>query len=499
MPATSSPDGDTTGTGDPLAALHDALIAWLPTQRWFPAKGREIAGVRTVSHAVVSAPGESPTVEHAVIGVSFADTAAVAPGDPAASAGDPPAEERYQLLLGVQASPPADVEYAVIGRRDGDVVYDGLADGRISRLFLSLITENATRGTLRFVAEPDTEAPVVGPGRPLIGEQSNSSVIYGERAIMKLFRRATAGLNPDLELHRALRRQGSGEVAPLLGAIEGELPAGSGGVEPMTVAMLQGYASNSADGWSMAAASVRDLLAEADLRADEVGGDFAGEAHRIGKTVAAVHLELAAALGTAPLDARGAAEVEAWMLERLERAAAAVPGVAEQRDAVAGVLRGVTSAEPSTVQRIHGDLHLGQELRTPTGWLIIDFEGEPSKPLADRVRPDSPLRDVAAMLRSFDYAAFHQLSEWEQSADDSDPQLERRAQEWADRNRSAFCDGYAEASGTDPRDFPELLRAYELDKAVYEVLYETRNRPGWVSIPLRSMRRLLTPAGRGER
>ncbi|MDD7942125.1 aminoglycoside phosphotransferase [Actinomycetospora lutea] len=475
MPATSSPD-------DPLAGLHDALLAWLPSQRWFPAKGREIAGLRTVGHAVVSAPGESPTVEHAVIGVSFAD----------ASGGS--AEERYQLVLGVQASPPADVEYAVIGRRDGDVVYDGLADGRISRLFLSLITENATRGPLRFVAEPDTEAPIVGPGRPLIGEQSNSSVIYGERAIMKLFRRATAGLNPDLELHRALRRQGSREVAPLLGAIEGELDG-----EPMTVAMLQGYASNSADGWSMAAASVRDLLAEADLRADEVGGDFAGEAHRIGKTVAAVHLELAAALGTQPLDARGASEIEAWMLERLDRAAAAVPGVAEQRDAIADVLRGVTAAEPSTLQRIHGDLHLGQELRTPTGWLVIDFEGEPSKPLADRVRPDSPMRDVAAMLRSFDYAAFHQLSEWEQSADDPDPQLERRAQEWADRNRSAFCDGYAEVSGTDPRDVPELLRAYELDKAVYEVLYETRNRPGWVSIPLRSMRRLLTPAGRGER
>ncbi|MEJ2885613.1 maltokinase N-terminal cap-like domain-containing protein [Actinomycetospora aeridis] len=489
MPATSSPDGT-----DPLGGLHDALLAWLPTQRWFPAKGREVAGLRTVSHSVVSAPDETPGVEHAVIAVSFADAA-----DTAGSS-----EERYQLVLGVQQSPPADVEYAVIGRRRNeqggeDVVYDGLADGRISRLFLSLITENATRGPLRFIAEPDTEAPIVGPGRPLIGEQSNSSVIYGERAIMKLFRRATAGLNPDLELHRALGRQGSHEVAPLLGAIEGELPGESGAAEPMTVAMLQTYASNSADGWSMALASVRDLLAEADLRADEVGGDFAGEAHRIGKTVAAVHLELAAALGTQPLDARGAEEIEAWMLERLERAATAVEGVAEQREAIAAVLRGVTAAGPSTVQRIHGDLHLGQELRTPTGWLVIDFEGEPSKSLADRIRPDSPLRDVAAMLRSFDYAAFHQLGEWEQSADDPDPQLERRAQEWADRNRSAFCDGYAEVAGTDPRESPELLRAYELDKAVYEVLYETRNRPGWVSIPLRSMRRLLAPAGRGER
>jgi len=482
MPATSPPDG----SADPLGDLHDDLLAWLPGQRWFPAKGREIAGLRTVAHSVISTPDETPTVEHAVIAVSFTD------------AGGGSGEEQYQLVLGAQVHPPGDLEHAVIGRRRSgpvdEVVYDGLADGRVSRLFLALITENATRGPLRFVAEPDTEAPIVGPGRPLLGEQSNSSVIYGERAILKLFRRATVGLNPDLELHRALRREGSGEVAPLLGAIEGELDG-----EAMTVAMLQGYAANSADGWSMALASVRDLLAEADLRADEVGGDFAGEAHRIGKTVAAVHLELAHALGVRPLDADGARDVEAWMLERLDRAAAAVSDVAEQRDAIAAVLGGVTQAGPATVQRIHGDLHLGQALRTPTGWLVIDFEGEPSKPLADRVRPDSPIRDVAAMLRSFDYAAFHQLGDWEQNADDPDPQLERRAQEWADRNRSAFCDGYAEVAGTDPRDTPELLRAYELDKAVYEVLYETRNRPSWVSIPLRSMRRLLTGVGRAER
>jgi maltokinase len=187
------------------------------------------------------------------------------------------------------------------------------------------------------------------------------------------------------------------------------------------------------------------------------------------------------------------------MLERLERASGVVDGVAEQHDAIAAVYRGVSTAGPSTVQRIHGDLHLGQELRTPTGWLVIDFEGEPSKSLADRVRPDSPMRDVAAMLRSFDYAAFHQLLDWEQSVDGPDPQLERRAQEWAERNRSSFCDGYAEVTGTDPRENPALLRAYELDKAVYEVLYETRNRPGWVSIPLRSMRRLLTDTGAARR
>ena len=470
-------------TDTALEALVPALTGWLPGQRWFAAKGREVAGVRIVSHQDVTAPDASPAVTHAVIAVAFAD------GGP---------EDWFQLLLGSRPGLKGDLEHAVIGTVGDRTVYDGLADGEISRLLLSMIVDDTTAGSLHFVPEPGTEAPIVGPGRPLLGEQSNSSVIYGERAILKLFRRATPGLNPDLELHRALGREHSQEVAPLLGAIEGELPSDdpAAGAVPMTVAMLQDYASNSADGWSMALTSVRDLLAEGDLRPDEVGGDFAGEATRLGRTVAAVHTELARALGTARLDADGVRAVADWMLARLDHAAAAVPQVAERRAAIAAVLEGVTSAASTglLVQRVHGDLHLGQELRTPRGWLVIDFEGEPSRPLTDRVRPDSPLRDVAAMLRSFDYAAFHQLAEWEPgTGDTSSPpsHLQRRAQEWADRNRSAFCDGYAEITGADPREDVAVLRAYELDKAVYEVLYETRNRPHWLSIPLRSMERLL--------
>jgi maltokinase len=468
---------------DALEPLLGPLAAWLPQQRWFAAKGRTLSGVRGVAHQAVTGPDEVPGVEHAVIAVEFAD------GGPA---------EHYQLVLGSRPQLSGDLEHAHIGDRDGRAVYDGFADGQISRLVLELITTGATRGRLTFRPEPDVEQPIVGPGRPLLGEQSNSSVIYGERAIFKLFRRATPGLNPDLELHRALGREGSAEVAPLLGAVETEIDLGDG-PQPMTVGMLQDYASNSADGWSMALTSVRDLLAEGDLRADEVGGDFAAEAHRLGRTVAAVHTELARALGTQRLDTAGAEAVADWMIARLDLTADAVPAVAEQREAIAAVLRGVTAGDDGdgagiTVQRIHGDLHLGQELRTPRGWLVIDFEGEPARPLADRVRPDSPLRDVAAMLRSFDYAAFHQLAEWETDADHPGGQLERRAEEWADRNRNAFCDGYTEVAGHDPRASAALLRAYELDKAVYEVLYETRNRPAWVSIPLRSMARLLAGA-----
>jgi maltokinase len=138
------------------------------------------------------------------------------------------------------------------------------------------------------------------------------------------------------------------------------------------------------------------------------------------------------------------------------------------------------------IHQIHGDLHLGQVLRTTTGWVLIDFEGEPGATPEQRSVPRSPLRDVAGMLRSFDYAAFHLLP----GSDDRDDDRQRaaRATEWSDRNRDAFCAGYAEV-GEDPREQSVLLRALELDKAVYEVRYEHHNRPDWAAIPLAAIQR----------
>lgn len=483
---------DDGGPAARAAALTDALTAWLPEQRWYAGRGRPLAEVVPLSatNLVEPAAGSAEVTASSDESGSWLDQVVVE-----VRYGDGGPAESYQLFLGYfREVLPDRLAHVHIGRSGGLQAFDGLWDRRLANGILELISADTTLPTgVRFRPEAGATVPTDLPSRVVDAQQSNTSVVYDDTAIMKVFRKVVPGRNPDLELNRALRRAGSQHVPELLGEVGSE--AGNGGA-PASYAMLSAYAANSAEGWAMATASVRDLFAEADLRADEVGGDFAGEAERLGEAIAAVHADLAATLGTAELDGPGYADLSTGMLDRLTAAIEIVPELAAHAEALRTEFAAVAKLDvPFPVQRIHGDLHLGQVLRTPIRWLVIDFEGEPIKPLSDRLRPDSPLRDVAGMLRSFDYAAAHLLVAAEPGGELSGGghQLEFRAQEWADRNRKAFCAGYGSAAPVDPMVHATLLRAYELDKAVYETVYETRHRPTWRDIPLRSIAHMLDP------
>jgi maltokinase len=387
-------------------------------------------------------------------------------------------EESYQLLLAVRAEPADHLEHSYIGTAAGLRVYDAPQDGELmGRLFDQLIDDRSLAG-IRLRREPGAD---LEPGQRarLIGvEQSNTSVIFGNSYILKLYRRPDPGRNRDVDLHRALNSVYSQHIAAPLAVLLDER-----GDEPVVLGFLQRFLPDAVEGWATATASVRDLLAEADLHADEVGGDFAGEATRLGAAVAEVHAALAEALGTTEVGADMVTAEVAAMHARLDTVLGEVPMLGEHEPTLRAAFDAVRDLRAPLVQQIHGDLHLGQVLRATTGWVLIDFEGEPAAALAQRQQPRTPLRDVAAMLRSFDYAAFHLVA-----GGGDDRQLLTRAAEWSDRNRTAFCDGYAE-TGTDPREHQVLLRALELDKAVYEVRYEHHNRPDWLPIPLAAINR----------
>ena len=241
----------------------------------------------------------------------------------------------------------------------------------------------------------------------LTGEQSNTSLVFGESAIFKVFRRVTPGPNPDLEVASALAQLGSSHIAEPFGWVETRIDGAT-----TVLAILSRYLRAASDGWSLAATSVRDLYAtEEGTRAAEAGGDFAGEAERLGAATAQVHRDLADAFGRSELEPEAIRELAEQMYRRLDMAVAAVPELARYADKVGDAYSDLAKLiEPVPAQRVHGDYHLGQVMRTQTGWVVLDFEGEPASPLAQRRARSSPLRDVAGMLRSFDYAARHQLA-----------------------------------------------------------------------------------------
>ena len=446
--------------------VEDTLATWLVKQRWFAGKGRTVHDLAIVADTEII-PGD-PGLRHLMVTVSHGATS-----------------DCYQLFIGCRARLPARLRHARIGTHASLQIYDGLHDSDLTRTLLDAIAAERTVGMLRFCRMPGAEIDTGLDSLVLTGEQSNTSLVFGEAAIFKVFRRVTPGPNPDLEVASALAQLGSSHIAEPFGWVETKID----GVTAV-LAILSRYLRAASDGWSLAATSVRDLYAtEEGIRAAEAGGDFAGEAERLGAATAQVHRDLAEAFGRSELGPDAVRELAEQMYRRLDLAVAAVPGLAACADKVGDAYSNLAKlTEPVPAQRVHGDYHLGQVLRTQTGWVVLDFEGEPASPLAQRRARSTPLRDVAGMLRSFDYAARHQLLT--RPVAGPSPGLADKASDWVRRNGDAFCAGYAAAGGLDPAENYVLLRAMLLDKAVYEVVYEARNRPTWVPIPLESIAEL---------
>jgi maltokinase len=496
-------------------AIEDALAAWLGNQRWFAGKGQELRDLAIVADTELVAG--DPELRHLIVAVSHGT-----------------AVDYYQVPVGLRRRLPARLKHARIGPSgDGRQAYDALHDADLTKPLLAGIAADAEIGSVRMRAITGARFDTGLDSLVLGSEQSNTSLVYGEQSILKVFRRLSPGPNPDLEVTTALARIGSPQVAEPLGWIETRLE----GV-PTSLAILSRYLRLATDGWTLAATSVRDLYAAVEeatandtgssqeprspgslssarggpdtiapfairpepggqrgvrggippgdnrrVRAADAGGDFAGESRRLGVATAQVHADLAAAFGTDALGTDAVGELTERMYRKLDLAVAAVPELAKHVDMISDAYSGLAKLSgPFPVQRVHGDYHLGQVLRIESGWVVLDFEGEPATPLAQRRARSSPLRDVAGMLRSFDYAARHQLIGHPGQAARSDA-----ARDWVRRNAGAFCAGYAEAGGLDPVANQVLLRALQLDKAVYEVLYEARHRPSWLPIPLDSL------------
>jgi maltokinase len=449
------------------AELAPLLADWMPAQRWFAAKGRDCQLI----------PTELATLGEAAQAVSIWLVEAQFANGPS---------ETYQLPLVERTEPDPALEHVLVGATSTSWLYDALYDRDATHGYLVGFLDECTSGPLRFerFVEPD-ELPMESTSLVLNGEQSNTSLIYGDQAILKVYRRIEEGLNPDIEIHQALGALGpSGvrHIARLFGAVSADI-----GEHSVSLAMMQEFMTTGIDGWELSKTSVRDLMAEADLHAEEAGGDFAGESFRLGAAVAEVHADLARAFGTGALSTDELRTRADEMHERLDRALTVVTELSEVEPGLRQAFEEFAGAPaPLPTQRIHGDLHLAQVMRTVRRWVLLDFEGEPTRAIPQRRQFDSPLRDIAGMLRSYDYAAQFPVLNTPRST-----QLEYRATEWAERNREAFCDGYADTAGRDPRLDAAVVRGFEADKAVYEAMYEARNRPRWLGVPLGSLARLV--------
>jgi len=526
-------------TGVEQDRLEAVLPAYLRRRRWFRGKAREIASV-TVGRTLPIPLGEREILL-TIVDVSYLD------GD----------AEHYVLPVGHAAgTEAADLlrqapDTVLMNLPHGQILYDATADEKfINALVDGMGRRRRWRSAGAELVASRTQAFGALEGQtgdfrvsPLRAEQTNSSVNLGDRLLLKFFRKAEPGVNPDLEIGRFLTEQTGFRRIPLLA---GGLELRSRNREPITIGVLHQFVAGEGDAWRLALNALsqyfeRALVAsappsEAELapvglldlavqeppaRIEELTGPFLSQVRLLGQRTAELHVALASsadhpAFAPEPFtalyrrslyqSARSAIRTTFDLLRRrlptvaepLQQQARTLIGM---EDPLLRRIRTVTDRKlVATRIRIHGDYHLGQVLYTGRDFLILDFEGEPSRSISERRFKRSPLRDVAGMIRSFEYAAAYGLLQGPTRAEDA-PALAPWARLWRRWASARFLQGYlGVASGAgflppNPDDLRAMLDLYLIDKTVYELRYELNNRPDWVGIPLQALLRRAEPEG----
>ncbi len=513
--------------GPGLQLLQQLLITYLPHQRWFGTKSRTIKTVAVLDS--VQLPGINAVL--VFLQLTYDDDSTSV----------------YQLALTittgeaaetVRTSDPASI-VATVTTSDGPaILHDAVAREDVRQAILKLIEANgelSTRNGVLVGHSSNAFAEIRGtgplPARTGSAEQSNTSILYDAKLIMKLFRRLQPGENPDTEIGRFLTEAAHfPRIAPFLG----DITLKSKDTGPITIAMLQGLVENEGDGWqwtldelSRYYDSVATLPAPQDSGSPTLSSE--SETPSLAREHAALYLDAAALLGrrtaemhialatpthnpdflaesftTADLVA-DADRIDAQLTLTLgalkrsmshltETTADNAALVLSRRIELFARARAIASATPADAGeriRVHGDYHLGQVLRSRGDFVILDFEGEPARSLTARRAKQSPIKDVAGMLRSFSYAAYAALNAFAQRRPDDAKNLEPWATLWQNSVSTEFLRAYQlTISATDPALVPRaaqsqlLLNAYLLEKSLYELLYELDNRPTWVRIPL---------------
>ena len=503
---------------------RDVLPKYLPTCRWFGAKARTVRQMRITEHPTIGTDGSAAQLWF--VEVTYLDGPTETYALPVTIASGEAAAQIAQTAPG-----------AIIARLNGNaVLYDAIWDTKFrSELFGAIVNRQRSKGAAgeligtRGKALTDTSAPAVAASHVLKAEQSNSSMLFENKYFLKLYRKLEDGINPDVELTRFLTDRANFPNVPAFG---GAIEYRRGKAEPTVICLLQNAVSSEADAWTLTLdhlgrfyervlarkADLQNEIAPAGALLDElIGGPYPEKAKLLGQRTGELHLALASAqedrvFSPEPFNAMAQRSVFQSMrallrrtMELLEKKIDCVPESSrdEARDVLAAgeqILererRILDRRSVAAKIRIHGDYHLGQVLYTGKDFIILDFEGEPARPLSERKLKRSSLRDVAGMMRSFQYAAYSALWQPAMRAEDI-PFLERWADFWYRHMGSIFLQSYLTTTAGSifvpekPEDLEILLQAYLLDKAVYEVGYELNNRPDWVVIPIRGIKHIL--------